>query len=113
MEKIISFISEHYETVILAAACLLDVILFLIGFLKKKKTTPLGQVVQLLPLLICKAEYKYGSGNGALKKQFVMDAALNFYQKLTGIALTDDSVLADEISRAVELILSTPTRKGK
>lgn len=112
-KEILHFIKENYEVIILVGACLLDLVLFLVGVLKKKKTTPLGQVVQVLPIMIRKAEEKLGSGNGALKKQFVMDAALNFYQRLTGVALTDDSCLADEISHAIEEILSTPTKKGK
>ena len=113
MEKIISFISEHYEAVILAAACLLDVILFLVGIFKKKKNIPLDDVLVALPGAVALVESKIGSGNGELKKKYVLDMAKALFKESTGIELSDDSKTMKFFSSFVEEILKTPTKKGK
>lgn len=113
MEKIISFISEHYETVILAAACLLDVILFLVGFLKKKTKPSLDVVLTAAPYYIKAAEEFIGEGKGAEKKAFVMKYLVKTYKNLTGVELLPGSVIYSDLDKFVEKILLTPTKKGK
>ena len=109
MEKVIDFIVEHYELLILLAACLLDVILFLCGVFKKKKKEPLAFVVESLPDLINLAE-KSG-GLGSEKLCFVVETAKEMMYKAIGCKPSDvDIKLIEEL---VEKILSTPQKKGK
>ena len=112
MEKIISFISEHYQLVILAAACLLDVILFLLGVLKKDKVPVTQAVIGLLPDLINKAEEIFGSGHGEEKKAWVLKAAASYYEKFSKIPTSVFSGQMAEIGLALEKILETPQKKG-
>lgn len=113
MEKFIAFIIENKELLILAAACLLDLILFLVGVLRKKKTTPLGEVIIGIPSMIKLVEDKFGPGNGESKKETVMYMALALYKQLTGVDITANSYLGKEISSFIERCLETPTKKGK
>ena len=113
INEIFNFIKENYEIIILVGACLLDLILFLVGVFKKKKTTPLGEVISYVPTMIKVAELKFGSGHGAEKKKSVMEMALLLYHRLTGVEITADSYLGKEISSFIERVLETPTKKGK
>ena len=112
MEKIISFISEHYETVILAAACLLDLVLFLVGFLKKNKKVPMDVVLTAAPYYVKAAEEFIGEGKGDQKKAFVMKYLVKTYKNLTGVELSAGSVIYSDLDKFVEKILETPTKKG-
>ena len=112
MEKIIDFISENYELIILLCACLLDLILFLVGVFKKIKLPVKEAVIELLPKLIVKAEKLYGSGHGQEKKVWVLNAAASYYEKFSKIPTSVFSGQMLEIGEALEEILKTPTKKG-
>lgn len=105
------FIVENYQLIILICACLLDALLFILGYRSKRSFTPLGEVVAALPKLIYKAEKQYGAGNGSSKKLMVLDLAINLYKEITGVEVDYKSWIADEISSQIELILRTPQKK--
>ena len=108
------FILENYELLILVGACILDVVLFIFGVLKRKKcsTQPLESVLFALPTFINDVEKEVGAGNGESKKLRVVNEALNFYWYLTGLKVSQTSYIAQRISEEIEKILSTPQKKG-
>lgn len=105
------FIVENYQLIILVCACLLDVLLFVLGIKKKKGFSPLNEVIAALPKMIYKAEKQYGAGNGSSKKLMVLDLALNLYKEITGVDVDYKSWIADDISSQIEMILRTPQKK--
>lgn len=111
MKEVLSWIVENYKLLILVFACILDIILFLVGFLKKKKIIPLDDVLIALPGAVALVESKIGAGNGELKKKYVLDIAKALFKESTGIELTDDSKTMKFFSSFVEEILKTPTKK--
>lgn len=112
-KEILHFIKENYEIIILVGACILDLVLFLVGFLKKKKSLPLDDVLVHLPAAISLVEGKIGAGNGDAKKKYVLDMARALYKESTGVELSNNSKTMKFISSFIEAILETPTKKGK
>lgn len=112
MEKLITFIVENHQLIILVLACVLDVVLFLVGVFKKKADPSLNSVLSQLPYFILAAEKNFGSGHGEEKKGAVMSCALALYQSLTGVEIKDGSMIHKAISDAIEEILITPRKKG-
>lgn len=110
----IDFIVENYELILKIIMILLEVFAFLVLVFKKHKSSaPLDSVISALPTIICEVEKCIGAGNGAIKKEEVMNIALDLYQRYTGILLKSDSFIANQISKAIEDILSAPQKKGK
>lgn len=113
MEKVINFIVENHEILILLAACLLDVVLFLVGVFKKKQKAPMDVVLTAVPYYIKAAEEFIGADKGQEKKDWVMKYLSKTYKNLTGVELLPGSVLFEDLSKFVEKVLETPTKKGK
>lgn len=113
IKDVFEFILENWRffSVIFLILCSL----FLHIFKKKVKVVDdiVLDIISKLPVLISKAENRYPSGNGQLKKVQVLDAALMIYKNLTGVALTYDSEIAIQIDKAIENILNTPQKKGE
>lgn len=109
MKEVISWVSSNYEIVILVAACVLDLVLFLFGVFKKNKKEPLALVLESLPDLINIAEK---SGRlGQEKLCWVVESAKEIMYKAIGCKPSD--VDCKLIESMVEKILSTPQKKGK
>ena len=113
INEILNFIKENYEIIILVGACLLDLILFLVGLLRKKTRPALDVVMTGAPIYIKYAEEFIGAGKGEEKKAFVMKYLCKTYKNLTGFDLVPGSVIYDDLDKFVEKILETPTKKGK
>lgn len=113
MEKVIDFIVENSELLILLAACLLDLILFLVGVFRKKVNPSVAEVVTKIPYFVSLAEDKFGSGQGLKKKEFVVEEACKLYEKMTDIYPNLRSAIRKVFSKAVEEVLETPQKKGK
>ena len=113
MEKLIAFIVENKELLILGVACLLDLILFLVGVFRKRDRSVLDQVIYSLPVFITKSEELYGSGHGEDKLKYCLSLALDHYFVLSGVRLSETSVFAKVLIHQIESILETPTKKGK
>lgn len=111
MEKVINFIVENHEILILLAACLLDVVLFLVGVFRRKTDPSLNSVLKELPRLIFHAECKFGAGHGEEKKKYVLDVALKLYKNWTGFDISEKSFAYHVLGEAVEEILCTPEKK--
>lgn len=109
MKEVLSWFVQNYELLILLGACVLDVILFLVGVFKKTKKEPLAFVLESLPDLINIAEK---SGRlGQEKLCFVVESAKEMMYKAIGCKPSD--VDCRLIESMVEKILSTPQKKGK
>lgn len=113
MEKVLSWIVENYELLILVGACLLDVVLFLVGVFRKKYDPDKNSIVAKLPDLISLAEVQFGAGHGELKKQMVLDLAVKTYKMWTGVELQPGSNVYGYFEHMIEEILRTPQKKGK
>ena len=113
INEILHFIKENYDLIILIAACILDLVLFLVGVFKKRKNSTLEDVFHMIPAAIYKTEEVVGAGNGEKKKRLVMDLACKWYKELTGVELVEGSRYWNTISEFVEEVLITPTKKGK
>lgn len=65
-----------------------------------------------IPSLINDAESHYGSGNGSLKKGFVIYSVLDFICDKVGITISQiPSMIHDVVAEQVEAILACPVRK--
>lgn len=113
MEKVLSWFVENYELVILIAACILDLVLFLFGVFKKKVNDPLKEVLTRVPYLVSAAERAFGSGHGQEKKRLVIDTCISLYKKLTGLEVREGSEVFKFIDGTIESVLETPQKKGK
>lgn len=113
MEKIISFIVENHNLLILLAACLLDVILFLCGVFKKKRNISLEEILLRVPHLVFLAEQRFGKGNGDLKKKTVLGILVDMYEVDTGVKVLPGSSVYAAFEHQIEKVLETPQKKGK
>lgn len=112
MEKVINFIVENYQLLLIVLQALLEVVIFLTVLIKKKDNPALDMVLRELPNLISKAELKFGAGSGETKLGYVVMVASQLYEKLTGLALQGDCAIVKKIKQCVEDILKTPQKKG-
>lgn len=72
---------------------------------QKEKIIELAKVVQKLPIFIKSAEEMFGSGKGAVKKQYVLNEARN------ECFFNDIDFNENEFSDEIEILLSTPQKK--
>lgn len=114
MIEFISFIKE-YKEVILSSVCL---ILTLICILVKRKPKTIDEfyllmdeVIVKLPSFINSVEV---SGNGLDKKRKVLSSALSLLTKKLGrdLSIAESEYFVSKISNSIEMILSTPQKKG-
>lgn len=113
MKDVLEFIIQNYQFFLTIFVLLLT--FFVSIFRKKIKVSDdtLGRVITTLPMLICEVEKSMKAEKcGTSKKARVMDLALDVYKHLTGVELTYDSFIANQISNAIEDILATPQKKG-
>ena len=110
------FIEElglSYELFIALLILLLDVVIFIITLLKKRKN--LSSVYEVIdssiPFFIKKAEEQYPIGFGDIKKELVEKAVYGLL--LDKFNITTYSKYKDYIDKSIELILSTPQKKGE
>lgn len=109
----IDFIKNNIELIVLGAACLVDIILFLMTILKKKVNPSVDKVIAELPGFISFAEDAIKPGQGEQKKTLVLKKAWCLYKQLTGISLSVDSSIMKLFSRKIEEILETPQKKER
>lgn len=112
MKELLRWLCSNYELVILIAACVLDLVLFLFGVFKKKNQSPLDVVLKAAPYYIRAAEEFIGPDKGLDKKAFVMKYLIKTYKNLTGVDLVEKSVIYEDLDKFVEDILNTPQKKG-
>ena len=88
--------------------------LLLTLFRKKGKTNPaVEHVYSQLPSIISHIESVYGAGHGDVKKAAVLDVCDSLFYKLSGIHLKSSEYFMAKFDKAIEDILSTPSRKEK
>lgn len=106
------FILNNYHWLSILIVDIFLGVLFLIKKVKViMKDTSFEKVISLLPSLIIKAE-KSGK-SGPEKKVFVLGSALSYLADLTGKDLAEvGSIYSKKISDYIEVILSTPVKKG-
>lgn len=112
MEKVIAFITEYHQLILMVLSALLEFIVFLVVLTRKKDNPALDMVLRELPNLISKAELKFGAGSGETKLGYVVMVASQLYEKLTGLTLQGDCAIVKKIKQCVEDILKTPQKKG-
>lgn len=111
MKEVLSWLSSNYEFVVLIAACILDLVLFLFGVFKKKEPI-LNVVYQKLPEFINDAESLGKSGEEKL--HYVLERAILLLCHGYGYVYEDiNKSMKKRIEYAIEAILSTPQKKGK
>lgn len=102
------FLIANWRVLCLALIALVNTTLLILKKCKVvQKDTIFEQLLERLPTMIRSAE-KQGV-SGAEKKAVVMAYALNWLSSMKGVEVKD---YADRISNMIELILSTPQKKG-
>lgn len=112
MERIIDFVTNHWE---LIALCLLSLTNILVGLLKKNKVIDnnLTGLLTQLPCIISDAEKSFGAGNGTEKLKYVFKQCVLYLVNVTGDpAEKVIQVYGTTITTAIENILATPNKKG-
>ena len=109
----IDFIKNNIEIIVLVAACIVDIVLFVMTIFKKKVNPSLDEVLVSIPEWVLAAEEKYGSGHGVEKKKYVMDLALSIYKHMTGLEVVVGSSIYRMISNTIEYVLKTPQKKER
>ena len=102
MEKVLSWIVENYELLILVGACIFDIVLFLIGVFRKKRNISLEEILLRIPHLVFLAEERFGQGHGELKKKMVLEMLLDMYKQDTGVLVLPGS----DVSKTFSIYLS-------
>lgn len=111
MDVIVEFFQENWRFV---AGIVLTIAVLLISLLRKKvKINDIGftSVLNSLPKYILEAESLYPEGHGAEKREMVIAWCVRDLEKF----YSDSSVITyflNMLSRAIENILATPTKKG-
>ena len=112
MEKILSFVLEHLE---LCIACVVAFITLLLQVLKKKPVKVIdglyAALTKVIPGFIVYAEEQIGAGKGKTKMDVVINLATAYINKLYP-GLKDLSPYIQFVKSQVEVILSTPQKKG-
>lgn len=92
---------------------LLDLIIFIVTLVKKKKnvSSVYDLIDSCLPFFIKKAEEEFPHGFGDYKKELVEKAVFGLLKDKFNI--TDFGRYKDYIDKTIELILSTPQKKGE
>lgn len=108
------FIKANWQLLVSGIVGLISVICYL---LKKPVdsslwTTITNKVFATIPTLINTVEH---DGDGKAKKAQVIDACIVLYEKLLKRSLTSDELasVTSDLSDEIELILSTPQKKGE
>lgn len=104
----LEFLQENWRWIVTVG---LTVVTLLISLFRKKSKfidNSLLSTLEHLPWLICEAESM--SLSGAEKKTFVLGKALSYYLEIGGVG--NSNTIIDEISRAIEAILTCPQKKG-
>ena len=110
MKEIIEFLKTYYREIIEISVLLLSVIICLIR--KRPCINKMDEikedVLQVLPIFIKGIEKP---GNGESKKNQVIELCKNFVKKKFKIDCPQD--VMDLVENQIEVILSTPTKKGE
>jgi hypothetical protein len=109
---VLEFLRDNWQYVVIGLSAIVEVLVLFV-FKRRKSVSPFYEVVSVLPKLIDKVESRIGAGNGAIKKEKVLDAAIVLYEKLTGVCLSKSSKIVKDLDDAIESILTTPQKKGK
>lgn len=104
MQKIIEFIQNNWQFIVLVVVAILELVVALIRRRSKVEIYDDSATSELLDLII-KAESQYGSGHGSDKLAFVLSTYLEKHPGLKGY----ESI----IQNIIERILKTPQRKEK
>ena len=113
MEEIISFIVSHWRLIAECCCAICALVLFIV---KKKPVDVVdglySALVKAIPGFIVFAEQEVGAGKGDVKLQVVINLATAFINKLYP-GLKDLSPYIEFVKNQVEVILSTPQKKGE
>jgi hypothetical protein len=113
MEKVITFIVDHWRLIADVCAALFCLVMFL---LRKRPIDVVdglySSLNKVVPGFITYAESKYGAGKGTEKLDCVVDLAVAYINKLYP-GLSDLSDYIEYVKNQVEVILSTPQKKGE
>ena len=104
--EITTYIIGGVITLILIIISILTIIL------DKKLSTAdkIAKIKSLLPDIIVKVESAFGSGNGAIKKEY---ALVETQKQCLAHNLKLTPKLMNELSKDIEAILETPQKKGE
>ena len=104
MQKVIEFIQNNWQFVVLAVVAILELVVALIRKRSKVEIYDDSATSELLDLII-KAESQFGSGHGSEKLAFVLSTFIDKHPGLKGYESIIQSI--------VERILKSPQRKEK
>lgn len=114
MQAVINFIQTYWTYISAGILILIEVLILILK--KRPKSIDdfkscLDQVINLVPHLILDAEHP---GDGEKKKELVVAYALAMFKKLLNRDITDSEyhIVKEAVQEQVELILSTPQKKG-
>ena len=110
IEKIISFVVEHYREIIDISVLIISVLICLIR--KRPVVNEIDKIksyiLEILPVLIDSVERP---GCGSSKKETVLKTVRSIVKKKFHFELTDS--MLDFVGEKIEAILTAPTKKGE
>lgn len=112
MEKIIAFFLENWKLVAFALCLCVELVIFLV---RKKPVKVVDSIKEdLIPVIIGAinaAETSVGDGHGDVKKDLVIKAVESFVNEK--YPEVDFKAYKEFVSLMLEIILSTPQKKGE
>lgn len=116
MEQIGSFIVAYKDVIVLVLAFVLWLVNFIVTCCSKKVKSVydvLSLAIEMAPKVITQAETQFGSGNGELKKQFVLECLYSFMESRSSLSRKElVERYGSTIDKCIEDILATPEKKG-
>jgi len=103
----VKFLVDYWEYISIALLVILDVVILIVKRIKFNVELPSNSYEQLVQL-VNEAEVQFGSGHGSEKLQYVVKK----YFQQNNISCLMNVPLLKYVRNIVEIILSTPTKKG-
>lgn len=110
MENIIKFIQTYWREILEVVTLLATFFVFLFKKVKVENPSIISFIDDVLPEAIAAAEVVLGSGKGDQKKETVIKTVLHALKN--GFHGINEKKYKKVISDKIELILSTPQKKG-
>lgn len=110
MKEILNFVQTYWREILEVVTLLATFLVFLCKKVKVENPSIISFIDDVLPEAIAAAEVALGSGKGDQKKETVTNTVLQALKK--GFHGINEKKYKKVISDKIELILSTPQKKG-
>lgn len=117
MENLVNFFREYWQYISIGIVVAIDIVIIFIKKRPKKYdefVECIGHLFALVPSYIYSAEEQYPSGQGDIKKLYVLEELCHILEGRLGRDLNDTelSYFYNTFTRYIESVLETPVKKG-